>query len=252
MRQLAQALFIMLLLLLAVAACDQRTDPKIIEGHWVAENFRIQGIKLPIGPNLFISKDSIGLGSSLESIQLRGIEADGNEVTLKTEFGFDVVFSFEKKDRMYFTVPFIGDRIYYQRADDTITATPSPATTRMVTAQSLFEPPTTAKAEATPKSSGLPATVAASAAPSRQDALEPKREHPNKGPNMQQEPASETHYQQALASLQQGNEDASLRSLSAALANGFSDWQRIEQGPIFDRLQDDMRFQVLRTRWEKE
>ena len=119
MQRLFQALFIALLL--AVTACDQRTDPQIIQGHWIAENFRIQGIKLPIGPDLFVSKDSIGLGSGLEPLKLTDIEANGSEVTLQTEFGFDIVFAFGNKNRMYFTAPFTGNRIYYRRAGDSMT-----------------------------------------------------------------------------------------------------------------------------------
>ena len=63
---------------------------------------------------------------------------------------------------------------------------------------------------------------------------------------------SEAHYQQALASLRQGDEDESIRSLSAALISGFSDWRRIERERLFYPLRDDMRFQVLQARWKKE
>ena len=239
MQRLAQAL----LLLLAVTACGQRTDPQTIEGHWVAENLRIQSIQLPIGPDLFISKNSLGLGSGLEAVQLSGIEADCSEVTLKTKFGFDVVFHFENKNKMYFTVPFIGDRIYYNRADDTKTATaalhpPTPAATEKtsLSLSSSSEPPA-AVAERAPSEGSLHGSVAALSVPT---------------PRLQQQPSAETHYQQALASLRQGDADTSLRSLSAALASGFVDWQRIEREQLFSQLQDDMRFQVLQARWKKE
>ncbi|MBH2019342.1 MAG: hypothetical protein I8H91_07225, partial [Burkholderiales bacterium] len=76
--------------------------------------------------------------------------------------------------------------------------------------------------------------------------------HVNQDPDLQQQPASETQYQKALTALRQGDEDASLRFLSVALANGFADWQRLEQEPFFDTLHDDMRFQVLQSRWKKE
>lgn len=248
MQRMVQALFITLLL--AVTACSQRPDPRIIEGHWVAENFRIQSIKLPIGPDLFISKDSIGLGSGMAPVQLTGIGADGSEVTLKTEFGVDVVFAFENKDRMYFTVPFIGDRIYYQRGVDTATTVVSPVTTKQAASQTSA----TAPVQASPMRSGTPAAINAPmpVAPLRQEAVVSKQEFLDQAPNVQERPAYETQYQDALAALRQGDEDASLRSLSAALANGFADWQRIEQEPLFVRLHDDMRFQVLQSRWKKK
>ncbi|MFZ3142134.1 hypothetical protein [Polaromonas sp.] len=248
MQRLAQVLFITLLL--AVTACDQRADPKIIEGHWVAENFRIQSIQLPIGPDLFISKDSIGLGSGLEPVQLSGIGADGSEVTLKTEFGFDVVFVFENKDRMYFTVPFSNNRIYYQRASDIMTTVISRATT----SQASIQASATAQVQALSMPSGVLVAAAALAptSPSLHEAVVSKQDISNQDPDLQQQPASETQYQQALTALRQGDEDASLRFLSVALANGFADWQRLEQEPLFDTLHDDMRFQVLQSRWKKE
>ncbi|MBH2010185.1 MAG: hypothetical protein I8H71_10840, partial [Xanthomonadaceae bacterium] len=171
MQRLTQALFVTLSLLLAVTACGQRADPKIIEGHWVAENFRIQGIQLPIGPDLFISKDSIGLGSGLKPVQLSGIGADGSKVTLKTEFGFDVVFVFENKDRMYFTVPFSGNRIYYQRASDIMTTVISRATTSQASIQALSMP------------SGVPVASAAlaPASPSLHEAVVSKQDISNQG-----------------------------------------------------------------------
>lgn len=241
MRRLAQAL----LLLLAVTACGQRTDPQTIEGHWVAENFRFQSIQLPIGPDLFISKNSLGLGAGLEAVQLSGIEADGSEVTLKTKFGFDLVFNFENKNKMYFTVPFIGDRIYYKRTDDTQTAALRPAI-----------PAPAEKTAPSPPPSPAPRTAAAERAPaegSLHGAAVPLQQTPSaQAPHLQQQPAPEIHYQQALASLRQGDADASLRSLSAALSSGFADWPRIEQEQLFEQLQGDMRFQVLQARWKKQ
>ncbi len=248
MQRLTQTFFITLLL--AVTACGQRTDPNTIEGHWVADNFRIQGIKLPIGPDLFISKDSLGFGTSLTSVQLNGIGANGSEVTLKTQYGLDIVFAFENNDRMYFTVPFSGDRIYYQRADETKTAAVSLATA--ITSQGSIQASAATQVQASTErfTSTVAVPALAPAAPSRQAAVVPKQESYNQGPDLHQQPAFETQYQQALAALRQGDEDASLRSLSAALSNGFTDWRRIEQESLFGRLRNDIRFQVLQSRWK--
>lgn len=51
--------------------------------------------------------------------------------------------------------------------------------------------------------------------------------------------------------MRQDDKDAALRNLSAALAGGFSDWQRIDAEPLFAVLASDVRFQVLRSRWKK-
>ncbi|WP_444813508.1 hypothetical protein [Variovorax gracilis] len=48
-----------------LAGCGQRTDPRIIEGHRVAEKFRVYGIGVPIGPDLFVLHDRIGFGGGL-------------------------------------------------------------------------------------------------------------------------------------------------------------------------------------------
>ena len=236
MKRLAQAL----LVVLVATACDQRTDPQIIEGHWIAENFRIQSIQLPIRPDLFISKSSLGLGLGLEPVQLSGIEADGSEVTLKTKFGFDVVFHVENKNKMYFTVPFIGDRIYYKRAEEPKTAAVSaPIPVKAEQAVKFSEPLTAAVVHAPSEHSlqGAQVTTPASAIQSR---------------SLQHPPLAETDYQQAVVFLRQGNADASLRSLSNAFVNGFADWHRVELEPLFDQLQGDMRFQVLQARWKKK
>jgi hypothetical protein len=229
-----------------VTACGRNADPKIIEGHWVAESFRIQSLKLPIGPDLFISRDSFGLGSGLEPVELIGIEADGSEVTLKTKFGFDVVFYVENKDRMYFTVPFVGDRIYYRRANNTTTSVFSP----MISGQGRENPAPVAKAEQETQSS-KPSTVLAAPVPLDHSARD-AQDSPSQVKNSDELSVSEAHYQQALASLRQGDEDESIRSLSAALISGFSDWRRIERERLFYPLRDDMRFQVLQARWKKE
>jgi Tfp pilus assembly protein PilF len=64
-------------------------------------------------------------------------------------------------------------------------------------------------------------------------------------------PASETQYERALQAMRDGDKDAALRNLSAALAGGFSDWQRIDAETLFAVLASDVRFQVLRSRWKK-
>lgn len=53
-----------LTLLVGLAGCTERPSAKIIEGHWVAEKFRVRGSGLPIGPNLHITQDQLGFAAT--------------------------------------------------------------------------------------------------------------------------------------------------------------------------------------------
>lgn len=226
MRWLARIL--LSVLLLAITACSQ-PEPRSIEGHWVAENFRLQGLKLPIGPNLYITPDSMGLGGGMPAVPLVGIESQRDEITLKTEIGFDLVFAFESKDRMFFEVPLIGYRIYYQRANAPIVAVVAPPAAPALTAPPAVQ---VVPESLSPSADGSGVLVAAAQ-------------------QVVQEPAAEVQYQAALEALRKGLDDVALRSLASALQAGFVDWERMDQEPLFDRLQGDVRYEVVQKRWRK-
>ncbi|WP_213959442.1 hypothetical protein [Variovorax sp. dw_954] len=242
-------------MLLAAAGCGQRPDPGMIEGHWVAEKFRMYGIGVPIGPDLTVSRNRIAFGGSMEPLKLNSIAADGDAVTLETEIGFDIVFAFEGKDRMYFSLPITGDRIYYRRSSATETSVAGataekgpiqasvaqPASAPVIAKPYLPIPPGEAVAKAIARAPAPAASLPRMGSPPRADA-EPARQG-SQSPELQ--------YGQAVDAMQRGDADRSLRYLSAALANGFDDWQRIDREPRFNQLNDDVRFQVLRSRWKK-
>ena len=230
-------------LLLAVAACSQ-SEPRDIEGHWVAENFRLQGLKLPIGPNLHITPHSMNFGAGIPAVPLVGIEAHKDEITLKTEVGVDVVFAFESKDRIFFEVPLVGYRIYYQRdhranapavAAAAPQAAPAPASASVTAPVEVTRKPAPAPA---PQTASLvsPLVIGAPVAPVATVA--------------KQSPA-QVAYQVAVDALRRGQDDTALRSLALAFQAGFVDWERLDQEPLFERLQGDVRFQVMQQRWRK-
>ena len=84
-----------------ITGCGQRPDSKIIEGHWVAEAFRVESVSLPIGPDLYITQNQLGLGTGTAPVKLRGIIAEGKEVALQTEVGLNIMFTFENKDGVW-------------------------------------------------------------------------------------------------------------------------------------------------------
>lgn len=234
-------------LTILVTGCEKHPDPKNIEGHWVAEEFRVESVSLPIGPELHITQNQLWLGTSTAPMKLRGIIADGKDVTLKTELGLNIIFSFENKDRMYFSIPFVGERIYYKRdtmyAAVSASATPREAKSKQspMAVNVQTSPPLTPTAMPLSSVSPAPVTSNPTAAVITQDM----------NTQIHVSSASETQYELALQAMRDGDNDAALRSLSTALASGFSDWQRIDEEPLLAALANDVRFQVLRSRWKK-
>ncbi len=234
-------------LTILVTGCEKHPDPKNIEGHWVAEEFRVESVSLPIGPELHITQNQLWLGTSTAPMKLRGIIADGKDVTLKTELGLNIIFSFENKDRMYFSIPFVGERIYYKRdtmnAAVSASATPREAKPKQspMAVNVQTSPPHTPTAIPLSSVSPAPVTSNPTAAVITQDM----------NTQIHVSSASETQYELALQAMRDGDNDAALRSLSTALASGFSDWQRIDEEPLLAALANDVRFQVLRSRWKK-
>ena len=227
-------------ILLALAACGKNLESRIVEGHWVAENFRFYGLKLPIGPDLQIDAKSLSLSTGLEPIPLNAVEVDGNEVTLQTSLGVGLVFNFENENRMYFTIPILGDRIYYLRQltpsviqrdvqqESPTKRQPSQAevATSNQTPRALSRPEPTLHTEHTASlatSPYLPAT--------------------------QPQPSYLTH---ALDLVQKNRVNEAIRALSAALQNTEIQWKEIEAEPAFSQLIEDPRLEVLRQRWQSK
>lgn len=226
-----------LTILLALAACGKGLDSRVVEGHWVAENFRLYGLKLPIGPDLQIDAKSLRLSTDLEPIPLTAVEVDGNEVTLQTSLGVGLVFNFENENRMYFSMPILGDRIYYQR-QLTPPVAQSDVQQRSSTKHRLNQadaPPQTPRAPNHAEPTSLPLT--ASLPPS--SFLTPH-------------PAKFTNFTRALDLVQQGRTDEAIRALSSALENTETQWKDIEAEPAFALLIQDPRLEVLKLRWQSK
>lgn len=230
-------------ILLALAACGKSFESRIVEGHWVAENFRFYGLKLPIGPDLQIDAKSLRLSTDLEPIPLTAVEVDGNEVTLQTSLGVGLVFNFENENRMYFTIPILGDRIYYQRQ-----LTPS---VRQRDAQ---------QASPTKRQPSHAEVATSNQTPRALSRPEPKlhTEHAASratSPYLPASPATQpqpTYFTHALDLVQKNRVDEAIRALSAALQNTEIQWQEIEAEPAFSQLIKDPRLEVLRQRWQSK
>lgn len=233
MKHLLQAL--PLTILLALAACGKSLESRVVEGHWVAENFRFYGLKLPIGPDLQIDAKSLRLSTDLEPIPLTAVEVDGNEVTLQTSLGVGLVFNFENENRMYFSIPILGDRIYYQRQ-----LTPSVGQSDVQQTSPTKHRPN--RADAQPQ--------APRALNHTEPTSPPLRASLQSSPALAANPTTSTNFTRALDLVQQSRIDEAIRALSSALQSTEIQWKAIEAEPAFAQLVQDPRLEVLKQRWQ--
>lgn len=197
-------------LVLAIAGCAREDGSKII-GHWRAERFQVMSLKLPIGPELTISRDTLKAGSEL-TVPIEAITQDGDEITLDMPMHVGLSFQFVDDDRMYVDVPFI-DRIYYRRVDRSAGAAARPA-----------QPPAPASA---------PQSDVATQAPA--DGAAPAFSPPDS-------------YAIALEAARRGDQDTAVRMLHRAFQEGSARAVEVQSRSEFDGLREDVRFQALLAR----
>jgi len=195
-----------------------REDGSRLLGRWRAERFEVMGLKLPVGPDLNITRDQLAGGELM--LPVAGITQDGDEVTVDTEANIGLTFYFVEPDRMYVKLPFL-ERIYYRR----VAASEAPPL-----AHTPAVPPVPQQADVragipAPAREAAPVPVAAPAAP------------------------GERAYGQALVALHEGDDDRALRYLHQAFEDGFTGTAGVAKAPEFARLHGDVRFQVLLARY---
>lgn len=194
----------------ALAGCA-RQDGSAVLGRWHAERFDLMGLKLPIAPDITISRDKLVMEGS--ELPIAAITQDGDEVVLDTTGGIGLTLHVVDQDRMYVQLPFV-DRIYFRRVK---TAAPAPA-----------QP---ALAQARPASSAPPAPAAT---PERPPA-----------PVAAPAPAYAQAYDAALQAARRGERDAALRHLHQAVGQGFDRADLLAREPGFAFLRSDPRYQVI-------
>lgn len=203
-----------------LAGCAKEDGSRII-GHWRAERFELMGLKLPLGPELEISRTMLAAGETGVRMPLTGLSEDDDEVTLETEANIGLSFHFVEADRMYVEVPFV-DRIYYRRvaavAQDVPAAAPPPvAAPERVAAAAIAPRPRVAQPAPSQSAPSVPASWSAA-------------------------------YEAARSAARNGDDDAAVRQLYQAYHDGWRDSALAVAAPEFARLQADVRFQVLLAR----
>jgi hypothetical protein len=209
-------------LALAVQGCAREDGSRIL-GHWRAERFAVMSLKLPVGPELHITRDRLASADNALALPISAITQDDDEVTLETAGAIGLSFHFVEPDRMYVELPFVG-KIYYRRVADT--------------------PP---EAVAQGSAPAAQASVPAPAAPAA-----PVRPVAETAPAAPAAAPGEQYYHQALASAREGDDDGALRHLHRAFGAGFSGAGRVAVSPEFAHLRTDVRFQVLLSRYNGE
>lgn len=209
----SQAYLCAILLAVLLVGCSKQ-DGRVILGQWHAERFDVMGLKLPIGPDLTISPDTLAVEEG--GVPIRGIERDGDEVVLDIPGNIGLTFHMVDANRMYVQVPFI-DRIYYRRVK------PQGASAELASAGHR-------------STSGVPAArqPAAVAAPRAASA-----------------PAYMAVYEAAVLAARQGENDVALRHLHEAVQQGFANTNRLQNETAFAELRADPRYQVIMLNMQK-
>lgn len=197
---------------LALAACAKEDGSRII-GKWRAERLEVMSLKLPVGPELVITRDALSTASDV-SVPIAAITQDGDEVTLDTDALIGMTFHFVGPDRMYLELPVVG-RVHYRRLNGPAVAA-APATTAAV-----------AQPAPLPQPSAAPQPAQATTV----------------------EPAYARDYAQALVLVRQGDNDGALRSLHDAFKHGLRDASLLDTTPEFEILKSDVRYRALLSRY---
>lgn len=198
-------------------SCSRQDGSKII-GHWRAERFEVMSLKLPIAPELRISRDRLMAGTET-ALPVEAITQDGDEITLDLPMHVGLSFHLVDDNRMYIDLPLV-DRIYYRR----VAPDSDPRPVALVTPASA------------PPVASVPATA------DRQD-----RRAGLANPGEGARPPS--RYGQALDALRLGDQDGAVRLLHQALEERSVNAALVQRAPEWDVMRGDVRLQALLARY---
>ncbi|MCA0325795.1 MAG: hypothetical protein LCH89_09360 [Proteobacteria bacterium] len=98
-----------------------KPDPTVILGNWKADAFAIDSLKVPIAPNIEVTRNQLILktpdGLALQALSLSAIRAERNtiELEIKDALGVSLVFTIENPGRIHFKVPFVNRDIAFSK-----------------------------------------------------------------------------------------------------------------------------------------
>jgi hypothetical protein len=101
-----------LIALSALAGCSLfRAYPLV--GSWRTDAFDVNGLKLPVGPEMTFTRDTVLVGG--ETLPIDHVDTAGDNVTVYLRSGVGLSFVMEGRDHMHFVMPVIGSAIHYTR-----------------------------------------------------------------------------------------------------------------------------------------
>ncbi|MEX3967394.1 hypothetical protein AB4Y42_35110 [Paraburkholderia sp. EG286B] len=247
---------------LALAAGCSRSDDASVLGHWRAERMQVYSVKLPLGPDVVISKDSITSPGVDAKIPLDGIERKGDEAVLDTSYGMGISLYFASPDRVYLNVPIIG-KVYYRRVDDSpvgttdvATATAQHAVQAVVPAGPSVITPAARPAEVRQVSAAAPvasndtaqglmqqaeAALRAGEGAQAEKLLSEAQTSPSAHPLVD--------YDLAVLAAERSDSDSAIDHLNQAFKHGYRQFATLDATPEFEALRRDVRYQALVARY---
>ncbi len=229
---------------LILNACNKPDGSRIL-GHWRAEKLSVQGLSIPIAPELLISRNQLRSPDGTFEIFISSIKEDDNKVVLGIPMGLGLSFQFVSSDRISFEVPLVGTKIFYQRIGS-VTSIDEPQQTGSQSAvqsnlSTVTKSPQTKQASVTQVDSSQNFEK-------KNDMVRPKASETiitDQRKNI--DPIS--YYNQSIHYMRLGDSNEAVRSLRDAFEYGFRDFNSIEESKDFVPLKNDPRFIALITRY---
>ncbi len=259
MRQLKVAF---LLFFLILVSCAPRDASKLY-GHWRAERYKLEGVRLPMGPDFHISQSELVSFDGHVRIPISSIDVDGPEYTINIPAGVGLAFKFEGDDRISFALPFTGDKVLFERIK---------IVSNTAAAAKSNESPTNSApvlATSTGSASGIMRDVSVKNRSEIQQqlpnvaraeidhaivAIRDQRfadaEYILRDAQAKYGKFAEFDYHLAVSSSRQNNIDGAIRHLSEAFTHGFRSFSLLENSDEFAAIRSDVRYGALIARYK--
>jgi hypothetical protein len=252
------------LLVLVLSSCSKGDGTRIF-GHWHADRFKLQGLYIPIGPDIVITEHELHVLDTDVHVPIGSISEEGNEVVVNLPAAVGLSFYFEDTDRMFFDVPLAG-KIHYQRVKDkplAVMITPESVqipstdtnTTIKTNRQNIYisgnsVPEQPKQFSITPPASSSLTLDLVHRAETRMEennlieaqalllhAQELEAEHPI------------VDYNLAILRMRQSNSEEAIRHLNEAFKHGFRAFILLDSNPDLTPLKSDVRYGALVSRY---
>lgn len=263
----AARLSFLLVFALGLSSCS-KVDGTRIFGHWHADRFKLQGLYIPIGPDIVITEHELHVLETDIHVPIESISEKGNEVVVNLPASLGLSFYFEDANRMFFDVPLAG-KIYYQRVKDDLPAvriapeavlTPPVGTKKTVKNtntkekihnESDVKPETTNPKNINSAAPSFPVLDFVHKAETKMDennlfeaqalllhALELEGAHPI------------VDYNLAILRMRQSNSEKAIQHLNDAFKHGFRAFILLDSNPDLAPLKSDVRYGALVSRFK--